>query len=168
MSYEDDSSYFSNEDINGTKTKEVDDTFFNEHLMDDVAEDVSESPAIHFDRKSPHATEDERKPPPASSFDGRNPDETSLKDYTTSVLQGRQFVITSRRISESTISMTMLYFYQSIFTKDITTSGDVVDGNGLYFAPPSAPHSVLQGRQFVITSRSMSKTTILVTMSYFH
>ena len=100
--------------------KEVDDTFFNEHLMDDVAEDVSESPAIHFDRKSPHATEDERKPPPASSFDGRNPDETSLKDYTTSVLQGRQFVITSRRISESTISMTMLYFYQSIFTKDIT------------------------------------------------
>jgi hypothetical protein len=131
LSYEDDSSYFSNEDINGTKTKEVDDTFFNEHLMDDVAEDVSESLAIHFDdRKSPHTTEDERKPPPAISFDDRNPDETSPKDY--------------------------------------TTSGDVVDGNGLYFAPPSAPHSVLQGRRFVITSRSMSKTTILVTMSYFH
>jgi hypothetical protein len=42
--------------------------------------------AIHFDdRKSPHATDDERKPPPATSFDDRNPDETSPKDYTTSV-----------------------------------------------------------------------------------
>ena len=81
-SYEDDLSYFSDDNINETKTKEVDDTFFDKHLMDDVSEDVSKQPALHLDgRKSPHATEDERKHPPAISFDDKNQNETTPKDY---------------------------------------------------------------------------------------
>jgi hypothetical protein len=40
LSYEDDSSYLLDDDINDTKTEEVDNTFFNEHLMDDVSEDM--------------------------------------------------------------------------------------------------------------------------------
>ncbi len=75
--YEGDSSYFLNDDINDTKTEEVDNTFFNKHLMDDVSEDMSEFWAIRFDdRKSPNATEDERKPPPAICDDTKSPNAT--------------------------------------------------------------------------------------------
>ncbi len=107
--------------------------------MDDVSGDVSKLLAIHFDdRTSPHATEDERKPLPAISFDDKNPDETSPKDYTMSVdvvvinglkcatsashsvLQGTKFVTTPRRTSKSTILATMSSFHPSVFTKDIS------------------------------------------------
>ena len=98
--------------------------------MDDVSEDVSKRPALHLDdKKSPHATEDERKHPPAISFDDKNQDATTHKDYTTSVnigdenglnfapqcnsfvLQGKQIVTRSRRKSESTILATLSSFH---------------------------------------------------------
>ncbi len=40
LSYEDDSSYFSDDDINESEMEEIDNTFFDEHFMDDVSEDI--------------------------------------------------------------------------------------------------------------------------------
>ena len=130
LSYEDDSRYFLDDNINESKMEERDDTFFDEHLMDDVSEDVSKQPALHLDdRKSPHATEDERTHSPAISYDDKTEDETkhppaiSFDDKTEDERKHPPAISFADKNQDETSP------------KNYTTSVDIVDENGLKFAP---------------------------------